>query len=42
MLVRSKKVTAYYRQVFDLDWKEGIKAADVSTSAALLSGGDML
>ncbi len=42
VLVRSKKVTEYYRQVFDLDWKEGIKAADVDTSAALLSGGDML
>ena len=42
VLVRSKKVTAYYRQVFDLDWKEGSKAADVDTSAALLSGGDML
>jgi phosphatidylserine/phosphatidylglycerophosphate/cardiolipin synthase-like enzyme len=42
VLVRSKKIAGYYRDVFDLDWKEGIKAADVSASLTELSGADAL
>lgn len=42
VLVRSKKITDYYREVFDLDWKEGIEAAKVEQASAVLSGADAI
>lgn len=42
VLVRSKEIARYYRDVFDLDWKEGIKPADVDKASTVLDGADAL
>jgi phosphatidylserine/phosphatidylglycerophosphate/cardiolipin synthase-like enzyme len=42
VLVRSKAIAAYYRDVFDLDWKEGVKPADVDKLSTVLDGADAL
>ncbi len=42
VLVRSKTIAGYYRDVFDLDWKEGIKPADVDKASTVLDGADAL
>jgi len=42
VLVRSKAIAAYYREVFDLDWKEGIKPADIDKATTVLDGADAL
>jgi phosphatidylserine/phosphatidylglycerophosphate/cardiolipin synthase-like enzyme len=42
VLVRSKEIARYYRDVFDLDWKEGLKPADVDRTSTVLDGADAL
>ena len=42
VLVRSETIAAYYREVFDLDWKEGVKPADVDKASTVLDGADAL
>ena len=42
VLVRSKKIAAYYRDVFDLDWKEGLKPEDIDAASAVVSAADAL
>jgi phosphatidylserine/phosphatidylglycerophosphate/cardiolipin synthase-like enzyme len=42
VLVRSKPIAKFYDDVFELDWKEGIKPADVEASATVIDGADAL
>ena len=42
VLVRSEKITDYYRDAFNLDWKEGVPADRVDASTSLVSAGDIL
>ncbi|MBI3860583.1 MAG: hypothetical protein HY290_01665 [Planctomycetia bacterium] len=42
VLVRSVNISGYYRDVFDLDWKEGVPADEIDASASVISAGDIL
>ena len=41
VLVRSKKITKFFRDVFDLDWKEGLTPDQIAASAAVVSPADV-
>jgi len=40
VVVRLKKITDHYRSVFELDWKEGVKPADIDAGLSVLSAAD--